>query len=309
MKTAQRMAIALLAICGVAAGVFAIAGGSESRAAGGTVDVHNLPLGDGHVSTASARRGSVYACQLMQAGGGAFRDGDWIHSDGTFDLTAKPTVDGAVQWPTARVLISRSGKRVKITGNGLPVRATTGVFPIAPSDDAYAYDRNPNSIAAQSVSVKLPVARRASAPGCLSGGTIGYAVNGVAIFDALDGESRDAVAHEIQDGCGGHPERSGTYHYHSGSPCLTRGSTKTKVVGWMLDGYPLVSERGVTNADLDACHGRTSTIKVFGKKVRTYHYDVTAEYPYTVGCFRGTPLRTQTQQQPDGPGAGAPGGR
>ena len=270
----------------------------SSRAASEEVDVHRLPLGDGHVSTTGAQRGWVYACRLMTGGGGAFRDGSWIHDDGTFDLTAKPTVDGAVAWPSARVRITRSGSRVRITGNGLPVRATTGVFPIAASDDAFEYDRNPNSIRSQTVSIKLPAARRASQPGCLSGGTVGYATNGAAIFNALDGESRDAVAHEIQDDCGGHPERSGTYHYHSGSSCLTGSGTKTKVVGWMLDGYPLVYEPGVTNADLDACHGRTSTVKVFGRSKRTYHYNVTAEYPYTIGCFRGTPLRTAR-----GPGA------
>jgi len=273
----------------------------SSRAAGEEVDVHRLPLGDGHVSTSGARSGWVYACQLMRGGGGAFRDGSWIHADGTWDLTAKPTVDGAVAWPAARVRVSRtSSGRVKITGNGLPVSATTGVFPIAAGDDAYQYDRNPNSIRSQTVSVTLPKGRRASQPSCLSGGPVGYATNGVAIFNALDGESRDAAAHEIQDGCRGHPERSGVYHYHSGSACVTGSGTRAKVVGWMLDGYPLVYEPGVTNSELDACHGRTSTIKVFGRKVRTYHYDVTAEYPYTIGCFRGTALR----QAPTGPPAG-----
>jgi hypothetical protein len=30
---------------------------------------------------------------------------------------------------------------------------------------------------------------------------------------------------------------------------------------------------------------------VNGKRVRTYDYHATLEYPYTLGCFRGTPLR------------------
>src|SRR5215217_2094987 len=267
-------------------------GQGSSRAADDKVDLRNLPLGDGKVSTTGARRGWIYACQTMQGGGGAFRDGPWIHSDGTFDLTAKPTVDGAVDWPSARVKIARtSAARVRITVNGLPTNATTGAFPIAQSDDAYEYDRNPNSIAAQSVSLTLPKAKRATTTSCVNGGTVGYATNGVAIFNALDAENRDAVAHEIQDDCGGHPERSSTYHYHSGSNCLTGSGTKTKLIGWMLDGYPLVYEPGVTNSSLDACHGRTSTVKIFGKRTRAYHYNVTAEYPYTIGCFRGTPLR------------------
>lgn len=267
------------------------AGNGSTRAAAAT-DIHRLPLGDGRVSSAGARRGRVYECRQMTGGGGAFRDGPWIHSDGTFDLTAKPTVDGAVAWPSARVRITRRSGRVRVTGNGLPVGATTGTFPIAPGDDAYEYDRNPNSIAPRSVSLTLPAAKRAARPNCLTGGPIGYAVNGVAIFDALDGENRDAVAHEIQDACDGHPERTGVYHYHSIPACLTAGikGGGAKVVGWMIDGYPIVSEKGVTNADLDACHGRTSRITLFGRRVRTYHYDATSEYPYTAGCFRGTPL-------------------
>ena len=291
MGTTRRTTATLAVVCGgLGAALVGIGAGADSTATSDEVDVRRLPLGDGKVSTTAARRGSIYACALMN-GPGAFGDGPWINSDGTFDLTAKPTVDGAVAWPSARVRISRRGGRVRITGNGLPVGDATGNFPIAPSDDAYSYDRNPNSVRSQTVSVTLPAAKRASRASCLDGGPVGYAVNGVAIFNGLDAQNRDAVAHEIQDDCAGHPERSGTYHYHSGSDCLTGGSKRTKVVGWMLDGYPLVSEPGVTNDDLDACHGRTSTITLFGRRVRTYHYNVTAEYPYTIGCFRGTPLR------------------
>ena len=292
MRSARQVITTFVFIgAGLATALVGLSVGSSRAAGDDEVDVRNLPLGDGRVSTTGARRGWIYACRLMQGGGGAFRDGEWIHDDGTFDLTAKPTVDGAVAWPAARVRISRSGGRTHISGNGLPVKATTGVFPIAASDDAYQYDRNPNSIRAQSVSLTLPKAKRASRSSCLNGGTVGYATNGAAIFNALDAENRDAVAHEIQDDCSGHPERSGTYHYHSGSACLTGSGTRTRVVGWMLDGYPLVSEPGVSDDDLDACHGRTSTITISGKRVRTYHYNVTAEYPYTIGCFRGTPLR------------------
>ena len=277
----MRALLAALVLAATVAGVVVAAGGDRTR----------LPLGDGRVSTDGPRRGWVYACRIMTGGPGAFRDGEWIRSDGTFDLTAKPTVDGSVRWPAARVSISRRSGRVRITGNGLPKGATTGTFPIARSDDAFEYDRNPNSIAAQTVSLTLPRPKRASTPGCLSLGPVGYAVNGVAIFNALDAQSRDAVAHEIQDTCGGHPERRGTYHYHSGSDCLTRGRAGTILVGWMIDGHPLVREPGITNADLDVCHGRTSTIRLFGRRVRTYHYNVTDEYPYTIGCFRGGTLR------------------
>ena len=258
-----------------------------------TATTRLLPLGDGRVSTSGAQRGWVYACSVMSAGGGAFREGSWIRTDGTFDLAAKPTVGGRVSWPAAHIDITRNHGDVRIVGNGLPVGSTTGTFPISSSDPAYAYDRNPNAITAHRVSFTLPIPHRAAQPGCLTGGPVGYAVNGVAIFDALDAENRDALAHEILDHCDGHPERTGIYHYHSIPACLTNSvpGSGAKVVGWMLDGYPIVSEAHITDAGLDACHGHTSTIRLFGRSVRTYHYDATAEYPYTIGCYHGTPLR------------------
>ena len=45
----------------------------------------------------------------------------------------------------------------------------------------------------------------------------------------------------------------------------------------------------LTNASLDVCHGRTSTVPWHGTRVKIYHYVMTHEFPYTVGCYRGTP--------------------
>jgi len=45
----------------------------------------------------------------------------------------------------------------------------------------------------------------------------------------------------------------------------------------------------LTNASLDVCHGRTSVVPWHGKNVKIYHYDMTYEFPYSIGCFRGTP--------------------
>ncbi len=259
-------------------------------------DVTRLPLGDGRVST-TAKRGYVYACHSVAARpGGADHAGDWIHGS-SFDLTEKAVVDGRVRW-NGKISVSRTSSTLVIRGNGLPRKTLTGRFPIAPSDDAYTYDRNPNTISSQAVSLTLPARPRiASNASCLPMGLIGIAVNGVAIFNALDDSHRDAVAHETQDLCDGHPQMRGIYHYHSIPDCLS-GTTVTsqeKLVGYALDGFPLLGPRGengklLTNKDLDACHGHTSWITVNGKRTRTYHYHATLEYPYTVGCFRGTPV-------------------
>jgi hypothetical protein len=257
------------------------------------VSASALPVGDGKVITTGAQRGYVYRCGPTMGGGGASSQGPWFNGDGTFDLTAKATVDGAVSWPQASYAASRSGALRAISSAGLPVGGTTGNFPISPNDDAYAYDRNPNTILAQSLSYSLPTAPTKGAPSCLGAGPVGIARNGVVIFDALDAGGRDAVAWEVQDACGGHPEISGTYHYHSLPSCLTQSKAReSKLVGFALDGFPIYNGRDadgkrLTNADLDLCHGRTSKVKLDGRKQRIYHYEATREFPYTIGCFRG----------------------
>lgn len=279
---------------------FALVVAAAAIAAGSPTDAHNLPLGDGHLTTTGAKRGYVYRCGTSPGGGGgAFTDGPWIKGS-TYDLTAKINVSGKVSWP-AKVSITVKGSKRVITSNALPKGGTTGTFPIASTDPAYSYDRNPNSISAQSISWSLPASpTAASKPSCLTAGPIGIAVNGVPIFDGLDAEDRDAVAHEVQDACGGHPQMSGMYHYHAIGSCLLNGDSAkvaSPLVGYAIDGYPIFGPRGpggklYADSDLDACHGHTSAVTLNGKTVTTYHYQATLEYPYILGCFHGTPAVT-----------------
>jgi len=66
--------------------------------------------------------------------------------------------------------------------------------------------------------------------------------------------------------------------------------------------------RELTNADLDECHGRASEVLWDGSRVRIYHYVLTREYPYTIGCFRGTPVRTRGAEGRGGMGRVPPNG-
>ncbi len=276
------------------------AGTNAARAQSARTDVLDpraLPLGDGKVS-AEPRRGYVYSCQSQFRGGGAQHAGDWI-SGATWDATRKLRVQGEVAWPDARFTIEVANGERRVTGNGLPINHTTGTFPILRSDPAFQIDRNPNEIQAQPLSFSLPLAPApAAAPACVPMGMIGVALSGVALYNALDDAGRDAVAHEVQDRCSGHPQRRGEYHYHGPSACLAEVTGANTLIGYALDGYGITSmydERGreLTNADLDECHGRVSTILWDGKQVRLYHYVLTREYPYTLGCFHGTPVRIQ----------------
>lgn len=310
-STARQPVVAVIvtagALCCFAfATAFAVGSPGAQRAGGRTkVDLHALPLGDGKVSTSGARRGYVYSCTAPTGSGGASASGPWLNGDRTYDATAKATVDGAISWPDAVFSDAVSGATRTLAGNDLPTVGTTGSFPIASTDDAYLYDRNPNSIESQALSYAIAAdPAKAASPTCLSGGPIGVAINGVAIFDALDAGGQDAVAHEVQDSCGGHPQQQGLYHYHSMPSCLTASrSKKSKLIGFALDGFPIYNDRDrdgarITNADLDACHGQTSKVKLDGTKLRTYHYNATREYPYTLGCFRGAPVGGATPGAP-----------
>jgi YHYH protein len=289
-----RRILVTAALCSSGALGAALGSAGVSGQAGARVDPTRLPLGDGHVASAE-QAGSVWPCATRFGGGGAFRAGDWIHEDGTFDFTPKPSVDGRVSWPS-RFDIAITGGVRRLTGNELPAHAT-GAFPIARDDDAYQFDRNPNSIRAQNLLIDLPLDPTPAAhPSCVPVGPIGVMLSGAVLFNALDALGHDAVAHEMQDGCQGHPERSGTYHYHSLTTCLDDGGTgHSRLVGYAFDGFGIFGRRGgdgrvLQNGDLDACHGHTHEIDWDGRRVVMYHYHATWEYPYTVGCYRGTPV-------------------
>lgn len=265
----------------------------------GTVhgSAHDLPLGDGRIST-SPKQGYVYSCQTRfpANGVGAQASGAWLdEASGTWDPDLKPIVDGSVKWPS-EITLSVEGNQRIVRGNGLPDHAT-GTFPVSRSDDAYQYDRNPNSITAQSVLLRLDVTPSlANTPTCVPMGMIGFALSGAAIYNALDAKGDDAPAHEIQDGCNGHPERQGEYHYHNYSDCFVDARSgpdgHSDLIGYALDGFGLYGKyestgNQVSTDDLDACHGHTGPIEWDGKVVDMYHYHFTEDYPYTLGCFAG----------------------
>jgi YHYH protein len=257
----------------------------------------NLPIGDGRLSN-WPRAGDVFPCQTSYPNiGGAFRNGPWMKQDGTFDLLSKATVDGSNTWSSSLDIRYEYAQRViHISGNSLPNHAT-GTFPISQYDDAYTYDDNPNTIKAHWLDYNLPpIPIMAPAPRCLPSGAIGIMFSGAILFNALDGQGKDAVAHELQDGCQGHPEIDGQYHYHSLSWCIDdSGAGHSRMLGYALDGFGIFGHRGengqpLTNVDLDECHGHAHMIFWGGQPMWLYHYHATNEYPYTLGCFRGAPL-------------------
>jgi len=306
--------LALLGGCGGSSGDDA-AGGStaageeaEPSFEATPVNVHKLPLGDDKYVTEGARRGYVFSCITDFSGGGAFAQGPWIDAEaGTWDMSEKIYVQGQIEW-NSEFSERVSGEDRELKGNGLPPQPA-GEFPVSADDPAYEYDRNPNTILAYELKANLPAQpKREKEPSCV-GGTVGVMENGIPLFSAFDAGGSDAVATEIQDRCDAHPERTGQYHYHGISDCLVKSDSdaRSELIGWALDGFGIYVERDaegtmLSSADLDVCHGRTSTVEWNGEKRRMYHYVATVDFPYMVACYRGGAI-----EEAEGLALGAPG--
>jgi len=256
----------------------------------GPIDLTSLPLGDYDYTTSGAKKGYVYVCNVAQGGKGAVVNGPWIHGN-TWDLTAKVVVQGSVSWPDAYANFSTSNGTRYIKSNDEPTNSTTGIFPIPRTDPAFQYDGNQSTITAQNNSLSFPeFPTIANTPNCIYG-VVGVMTNGVSLNDAFDALYRDAPAHEEQDSCDGHPNNDEGYHYHDLSACF-KTPLETQVIGWADDGFPITGPEisagnYLSTADLDECHGLTSTITLNGQQVTTYHCVMTYDFPYSVSCFRG----------------------
>ena len=267
----------------------------------GTANAHDLPLGDGKVSS-EPKVGYVFSCRQRfdPNAPGARASGDWLGQT-SWNPARKPYVQGSVSWP-AQITISREGDKRIIGANNLPTHPT-GIFPIRRDDPVYKYDRNNGRITQQEIRLELPaVPQVAEEASCVSMGMIGFALTNAAMYNGLDARGEDAPAHEMQDRCSGHPQQTGQYHYHNMSPCADDSRSQpdghSDLIGYALDGFGvfgLFGEAGkkMVNEDLDTCHGHTHAILWDGELRELYHYHATDEYPYTIGCFRGTPVNLQ----------------
>jgi YHYH protein len=264
-------------------------------------DLTKLPLGD-NLKSDAPKAGHIWPCRIEPEAGGAEVSGPWIKNDGTFNKTAKPIVPGDIKWKR-RLTISLEGDERVFEFNSLPSHGT-GIFPIGEGTEAYKYDRNPNSIREQDISVTLLANPELLAEPACAPGAIGILLSGAMLFSGLDAPGRDAVAHEIQDSCDGHPQPSGIYHHHSLSACaeLKPGPGQhSPLAGYAVDGFGIFGRlaeggKALSNADLDVCHGHSHVIDWDGKPREMYHYHATDEFPYVAGCLRGRALRRVVEE-------------
>lgn len=266
-----------------------------------------LPLGDGKYVTSGPKKGYIYLCNARTGeDGGAQSVGPWIDSvNKTWNLYEKISIQGSVSWPNAEFSNKVVSSTRALTGNGLPINHTTGIFPVSSNDPAYQYDRNPNTISGSAIKLSLPAnPTYLSTPQCI-GGEVGVMLTGVPIYNGFDATLRDAVANEVQDSCEGHPQKDGHYHYHGQSDCTRKDVSVKTVLGYALDGFPITGDtvaagKYLTTEDLDQCHGIKSEIVVDGKTKTMYHYVLTRDFPYSVSCFRGKVAQKQVSGTQNG---------
>jgi len=153
--------------------------------------------------------------------------------------------------------------------------------------------KNPNAIATQNITLKIPVnpvvaATHAATPG----GVIGVSLNGVPFFNQY-AAGGSPLTNEISsfDQWWGHPQMTGMYHYHVEPKYLTTvKATPASLMGFLLDGFPVYGpkeENGSDPTGLDVYHGHTHVTVDYPAGM--YHYHFTTAAPYLNGNgFYGT---------------------
>jgi hypothetical protein len=256
-------------------------------------DCTKLRLGNSSLTITAPAVGKLFSCVAGNASapGSNAAKITWIdYTANTWNLLRKPFLPAKAGAAAGTITVTDQNGTRTIQSNNLPVDAKIGNWPMTAYDVLTAIDPNPGIPAARSVSYALQSpAVAAATPTCVGMGAIGVTLNGVVLYNAIDARGNDAVANEIVDVYGGHPAMT-DYHYHSVPERLDGSPTSdghSGIIGYIRDGFPIYGYHGVgraevTNADLDECHGHSHG--TYG-----YHYHATMEYPYTIGCYRGTP--------------------
>jgi len=196
------------------------------------------------------------------------------------------------------VSISTDGTYITIKSDGIPDHKSCY---FSTSDSRYQayngtnplFSKNPNSIGTHSFVFKIPASPSVNAAHEATPlGPIGVAINGVPMYNQYAGPGTP-LTNEVNsfDQYNGHPDQSATYHYHVEPWYITQNNTKSALVGFLLDGYPvygpLENGKTLTSADLDTYHGHTGVTADYPNGI--YHYHTTADAPYINGAgFYGT---------------------
>lgn len=238
----------------------------------------------------------------------------WVEGDDII-ISQIPAVNGSVTLESQfEMAVSETQRNLK--GNGIP-NHPIGTFPIPEGTIAYEYygplpaEGYPNAadipVAAYELDVTVPrYPKVADKPTCHTDIMSAVATQTGAAWHieyAIDNlyQAVDPNAALPTDACWGHPYAT-QYHYHGYSwKCFPDQGEENKhspLFGYALDGFGVYGPRSeggvlVTNDELDECHGHTHEIEWEGEAVDMFHYHVNSEFPYSIGCLRGTPVKME----------------
>ncbi len=215
-------------------------------------------------------------------------------------------VEGAgTGYALPEVSVRCSDTELVVTSNGMP---------------GYTFEpKTPNALEEQTWEWHVPLEPQlADTTTTLAGvlGTVGFTVTGLPIYGPMEGPMPaaeaygDPVYNGIVDGCQGHTGPASEYHVHA----ITATEScylDEAIVGYAIDGFPIYGNSGtytsgwVQTGDpttdawdnytyqpsedpnvLDECNGRIG-------EDGTYRYHRTDTFPYTIGCYAGTPVQQQ----------------
>jgi len=274
-------------------------------------------------SSSSAAKNSIYVCQqgIPLHGGGfipapnkmTLAKTPWVSKGNLITISKIATVPGAVQLPhNFKVTVTKNTRHFK--GNGIP-NHPIGIFPIPRNSAAYSYyspmpaQGYPNAaeipVLPYDLDVTVPRNPKPNAtPTCFAHLTEAIATQTgsawhVEVAPNAQLQIFDPNAALPTDRCFGHPY-AGMYHYHGYSwkcfPNQGAAGKPSPLYGYAIDGFGIYGPFGengklVHNTDLDVCHGHYGRIKWDGVWKHMYHYHLNTEFPYSMGCFRGTPVK------------------
>jgi hypothetical protein len=233
----------------------------------------------------------------------------WLRA-GDLDVNGNPVKED--KFIADNVTISFDATSMIIHSHNLP-NHPTGKFP----------GENPNYIQEKNATYYIPLVPKenpnhvatdtTNTNHALNMGPIGIAANGVVFYNPFDAGSQDAS--NIMDYCCGHPDQSGTYHYHKypiciNSPWSDEGKEHSPLLGWAFDGFPIYGpyvKSGVLAKDATGDDG-LNEFNLHTDALRGPHYQVTpGKFPYLIGGYWGTPDPRNFRRGGGRPG-GPPGG-
>ena len=226
------------------------------------------------------------------------------------DLSASAGAGSGYAKPS--ISVSCTATALNVSSNGMISYAFTPITPngLAAQNWNWSVPLHP-SVAAQTTSISTKF------------GTVGFTVTGLPIYAAMEGAQPaakafgDPVYNGILDSCKGHTGPNREYHLHALNASPACGFEPSPIVGYALDGFPIYGSQGCldvsctnvvtfrsgwvktgdpkTNAWSAYTYTATSDATVLDKcKGRigpdgTYRYYATSGFPYTFGCYAGTP--------------------